>query len=457
MADLKGSSDVPAAPSGGSDAALRAALERLVLLECRVGTVPGPSADATDLELARWRDMAQRSEARIAAVEAQRDRLFARLLDAERLHTGLAGDSSEVDLASFIADLRNELSRAEQARASAERERSELAAQIREHARAPSPADSPDAWAARFATRGLIPVPGVSLLALEDLVAGSAAERALLQGVLRDLANAEAPLRELAAERLSALPPTLAAPVFAAALTRETEPAVLSKLVRGAGLTRVGSIGPLLAPLKDHEDARVRAAVLFAEVRLSPAAPAEAWLSDPDPRVRRRAALAAALHAPQSALPVLETLAGDENAGVRDAAAAGASSIVPRPDALLLRLVQDESLRVRRTALRALGAPEALADMTAADRRRALREHLRAPAEPKAAVPEAIAAPSPKASPRIPIDLDAVEFEVRSSLRGKTTEQLAQALSITDVDALSEAMTAASDRFLLRGRKWFVQ
>ena len=97
MADLKGSSDVPAAPSGGSDAALRAALERLVLLECRVGTVPGPSADATDLELARWRDMAQRSEARIAAVEAQRDRLFARLLDAERLHTGMAGDSSEVD------------------------------------------------------------------------------------------------------------------------------------------------------------------------------------------------------------------------------------------------------------------------------------------------------------------------------------------------------------------------
>src|SRR5580692_9751688 len=119
MSDPKATSDASSGASRTDSGPLRAALERLVLLECRASVSPGPSAEASELELARWRDAAQRAEGRVAAVEAQRDQLFSRLLDAERLHTGLAGDASDVDLASFIADLRNELMRAEQARAGA--------------------------------------------------------------------------------------------------------------------------------------------------------------------------------------------------------------------------------------------------------------------------------------------------------------------------------------------------
>src|ERR1700722_13280852 len=101
MGDPNGSPDA-------RDAALRSALERLVLLECRAQQSPGPTASSAELELSRWRSEAQRAEARAASAEAQRDRLFSRLIAAERMHAGLAGESGEVDLASFIAELRSE-------------------------------------------------------------------------------------------------------------------------------------------------------------------------------------------------------------------------------------------------------------------------------------------------------------------------------------------------------------
>src|ERR1700722_6861097 len=91
------------------DAALRSALERLVLLECRAQQSPGPTASSKELELARWRAEAQRAEARAASAEAQRDRLFSRLIAAERTQTGLSGEPTGADLASFIAELRAEL------------------------------------------------------------------------------------------------------------------------------------------------------------------------------------------------------------------------------------------------------------------------------------------------------------------------------------------------------------
>lgn len=492
---LQQSSAAAAAPPLGSLGApadgglLRAALERLVLLECRADLTPKAGADAAGLELSRWRAEAQRAQARASSAEAQRDRLFSRLMEAGRVHTGLAGEASDVDLASFIADLRSELARVEQARATAERDRSDLLTQLRAQARPPTPSDSPQGWAERLSAQGLLPEPGTPLTGLEaDLVAGSAAERALLSGVLRDLTHGDERLRALAAERLSALPALLSAPVFAAALSREAAPAVLALLVRGAGLTRVGSLGPLLMQLSSHVDARVRAAVLFAEVRLAPAAPAERWLSDPAARVRRRAALAAALHAPSAAAAVLEALAADAEAGVREAVAAAASSLTPTPTTLLLRLAQDEAPRVRRTALRALGAPPALAEATAAERRRALREQLkhgldgaqvaRRPARAAGAAQSALGIgpmdseaeavfaeltaelklePGEPSSPQPGrISPDALEGELRSALRGRSATQLAEALG-AELASVTAALEAAADRFLLRGQKWFAR
>ena len=180
-------------PNGNPDArdtALRSALERLVLLECRAQQSPGPTASSTELELARWRAEAQRVEARAASAEAQRDRLFSRLIAAEQSQARLSGESGGADLASFIAELRSELGRLELARDAAEKQRAELLEQLRERERSEAAADSPQGWAEQLSAQGLLPYPGTTLAALErDLVFGSAAERALLKGVLRDLSG----------------------------------------------------------------------------------------------------------------------------------------------------------------------------------------------------------------------------------------------------------------------------
>ena len=265
-------------------------------------------------------------------------------------------------------------------------------------------------------------------------------------------------MREAAAERLDSLPPALAAPVLSAALSRESSASVLAKLIRGAGLTRVASLGPLLAPLRGHADPRVRAAILFAEVRLANAAPAAVWLQDSDPRVRRRAALAVVLRAPQDAETLLTALGEDSNPGVRQAAAAGAAALASSPATLLLRMAQDPEVRVRRAALRALSAPQALAELPAAERRKALREILRGQAEPTAtatptATSNANATPTATSPPQ-PVDLDAVESELRSSLRGLTPEQLAR-LAGVDTETLNRALQASPSRFVLRGPRWF--
>ena len=456
-------------PNGSPDArdsALRSALERLVLLECRVQQTPGPTASSSELELARWRAEAQRAEARAASAEAQRDRLFSRLIAAERAQASLEGESGGADLASFIAELRAELGRLEQARDAADKQRVELLTQLHDQERAEAEAKSPQTWAEQLSARGLLPDPAATLAGLErDLLFGSAAERALLKGVLRDLSGEDELLREAAAERLTALPPPLSAPVFAAALSRESSPAVLAKLIRGAGLTGVLSLGPLLVPLRKHEDSRVRAAIVFAEVRLSRSPPSELWLQDSDPRVRRRAALAAVLRAPSDAESILAALGQDSNPGVRQAVAAGAAALPVPPATLLLRLAQDSEVRVRRAALRALSAPPALADLPAADRRKALREVLRVQATGEAAAPEVVtgaepsaaapaAAPVPAPSSAASVDLDAIESELRSSLRGRTPEQLAR-LAGVDAETLNWALRADERRFVLRGPRWF--
>jgi hypothetical protein len=478
-------------PNGSPDArdtALRSALERLVLLECRAQQSPGPTASSKELELARWRSEAQRAEARAASAEAQRDRLFSRLIAAERTQTGLSGEPTGADLASFIAELRAELGRLELARDAAEKQRTELLEQLRERERSQAATDTPQAWADQLSDQGLLPGSGSTLASLErDLLFGSAAERALLKGVLRDLSGPDPSgnlpgnelLREAAAERLAALPVALSAPVFAAALSREASPSVLAKLIRGAGLTRVASLGPLLAPLRQHEDPRVRSAILFAEVRLTRAAPSArslfGWLDDTDPRVRRRAALAVVLQAPSDAEAILEALGEDANPGVRQAVAAAAAALPVPPATLLLRMAQDIEVRVRRAALRALSAPQSLADLPAAERRKALREVLRAQAagepgdalvepvveepsmaqpmetEPAAAKPSV---PEPSQALDLGLDLDAVERELRGSLRGRTLDQLAR-LAGVDTQTLNRALQANAGRFVLRGPRWF--
>jgi hypothetical protein len=127
-------------------------------------------------------------------------------------------------------------------------------------------------------------------------------------------------------------------------------------------------------------------------------------------------------------------------------------------------MAQDPEVRVRRAALRALSAPQALADLPAAERRKALREILRGQAEPNAT-------PTPTATPTsvtdeavtdepvtdvaaAQLDLDAIDRELRSSLRGRTPEQLAR-LTGVETETLNRALQASPSRFVLRGPRWF--
>ncbi len=117
---------------------------------------------------------------------------------------------------------------------------------------------------------------------------------------------------------------------------------------------------------------------------------------------------------------------------------------------LLRRLGNDEDPGVRRTALRTLRAQPELETLPAAER----RQRLKATPAPASRPPPA--APEPAAEPSID-PLPDVERELRSSLRGRTDEDLARALSLplsTLAPALARGL--AEGRLVRRGQKLYV-
>jgi hypothetical protein len=258
----------------------------------------------------------------------------------------------------------------------------------------------------------------------------------------------------------------------AAALGREREPAILGRLLAIAGRLAVPTLLPLVEREADHADGRVRAAALLARVRLAGTGPAEldqmlrpsasarrpaeppssdqtanalrVAALDASPRVRRAAALAAALDRPLAAADLLETLSADADPAVRRMAAACGASLAEPPDRLLRRLGNDDDASVRRGALRALRAEPSLAALAPADRRRALRE-AKAPREVER--PPAREGPDP---------LPLIERELRSTLRGKTPTELAAALGLPP-DAIEGAVARglAEARLARRGPRIF--
>ncbi|HUB10036.1 MAG TPA: HEAT repeat domain-containing protein [Myxococcales bacterium] len=432
-----------------AEALLRAALERLVLLECHQA-VAGPAAPSTS-EAARLDHELRRLRERAEAAEAQRDRLFAHVIDAERVRESLGGAEAEdpLDLASFIAELRSELAEVQRARDLADRRNAELSAELRE-ARAPLGIRRALDWARGLEAQGLLFRGEAKLGEMwPELCVGTPTERLVLAAVVRDLDSGDASLREAALGRLGALPPTLAAPIVAAALGRERDPGLLEKLLRLGGRLGVRSLLPLVEGELANADEHVRAAALVATVRLGAGGDDLArWSDDPSPRVRRSAALASALCRPDAALPVLEKLAADTEPAVRKLAAASCAALPALPEPLLRRFGNDEDAGVRKTALKTLRAAPELEKLPAAQRRQRLK------AEPPPAV-RAVKVPAPAAAPDPGFDpLPAVERELRSSLRGRTDEELAQALSLP-LASLTPALARgiSEGRLVRRGQK----
>jgi hypothetical protein len=424
----------------------------LVLLECRAtGELPPDSG--LELELSRWRRQAQAAEARATTAEAQRDRLFSRIIDADRLRHGLDAEAGGIELASFIAELRSELARAQEAREASERQRTELLESL-QHARRngrPAP-EGPRELARELFASGMLKKADLTLTArASDLVSGSESERALLVGVLRDLDEGSSGLRLAALERLAALPPRLSAPVYAAALSREVEPEVLAHLCRVSGRCGVRSLMPLLARYASHPDERVRVAVLFAQRRLEgdgeQGSNGKRTEKADGPFVRRAALVADTVFHPDELASRLNDLTGDPDPGFRKLLAACAAALALPAEDVLQVLAQDRDPRVREGALRALGAPEDLSRAPAAERRRALR-HL-----PQASV----AHPGGTTRPATPHDpVGTIERELRQSLRGLTPESLLEVLSLSRSE-LNSALDAAisAGRIVRRGPRYF--
>ncbi|MHB1844149.1 MAG: hypothetical protein ACYCWW_04860, partial [Deltaproteobacteria bacterium] len=189
--------DRTATPS--AEALLRAALERLVLLECR--GAEGATAPTAPRDPDGLRAGLAHAEERATAAEAKLDLLFGRLLAAERVRAGLADDSGadgEVDLAGFIAELRSELADVQRARDLAQQKNATLAAELRRAQSVSRPRGAVE-WANRLAREGLLFSPGATLEELGPALAqGSAAERLLLAGVLRDLDGGDPALQDAA-------------------------------------------------------------------------------------------------------------------------------------------------------------------------------------------------------------------------------------------------------------------
>jgi HEAT repeats len=466
---------------------LRAALERVVLLECRVGDRSAPAdSTASPAEVERWRGEARRAEERASSAERQRDRLFEKVLEADRISSSLAGegDPEPIDLAGFIADLRSELAELQRARTLADQRSAELQAQLQD--RRPR-ATRPEAQARRLIADGAMAAPDAPLGELAaDLISGDPVQRMLLAGALRDLESPEEWLRETACDRLGELPANLSAPLIAAAINREQSPSVLARLIRLAGRTGVRSLEPLVETAREHPDDRVRAAAVVACLRFGPSAERFAPLfADPAPRVRRRAALAAALWLPDEAPAVLHRLSEDRDPGVRQLVAICAANLPPSgdppaPDRLSRRLADDPDPSVRRSALRALHAEPQLADESPAVRRRALRAAARQapapqsddtplPLAPKIVAPAA--APAQRMEPKAYLPVAPVETaswsgkeplgerlvaEVRASLRGRTIDELALALEV-ELAIVERAAAAgvSQGRLVQRGQRLF--
>ena len=432
----------------GAEALLRAALERLVLLECQPG---GRDAEPPAPELLQ-NDL-RRAEDRARAAESKLDRLFGKILAAERVRAGFEreGDpDGDVDLAGFIAELRSELADVQRGRDFAARKNVELSAELRRLQSEARPRSAVE-WAERLAREGLLFSPGASLGELTPALAtGASAERLLLTGVLRDLASGDPVLQDAACRRLAAVSPAHAAPIVASALGRLREPGLLCKLLRLAGQSGVGSLRPLVERELDHSADGVRAAALWALLRLPGEAEGrgdllERALEDPSPRVRRAAALGAALSRPDEAPALLDRLAADPEAAVRRLAAGCAAALAEPHESVLRRLGNDEEPAVRAAALRALrrspraeAPPRGHADAT--------------PDGPPSTAPAAPAAAPPGAELELRI-----EAELRASLRGRTEAELAALLGLPEAAVARSVERAVRDgRIARRGTKLFL-
>jgi HEAT repeat protein len=370
---------------------LRSALEKIVFFECRVsqleselaaartaaerarGEAAGVRRREVELEQALAAEKGARGDAerragegeeRIRLLEAERERLLGGLVERARIDgaPGAGGASvfedGQADLAGFIAELRAEIETLRAFKASAVAAGFGAGAAPEPERKPPEPAASVAELGGRFDAEGRVGVSAGDRARMTELLA-TRADRALYERSMDDLSAPDAGKRLRAVRALEALGSRAAAPLLAAALSREGEAEVKGALL--AALARFKE--PFVADLADRElsDPRpvVRVAALEALAAVGdPRTPERlaAALADESPVVRRRAALLLGFTSGERAVESLAVALCDPDRGVARAAAAALSGRPSaRAQAALARGLEHPDLSVRRAAATALG------------------------------------------------------------------------------------------------------
>ncbi|MCL2626464.1 MAG: HEAT repeat domain-containing protein [Cystobacterineae bacterium] len=266
----------------------------------------------------------------------------------------------------------------------------------------------------------------------------------------------------------------------------ETNPEVLAALIDAFSSFAKTEGLPLVAPHADSPHPKLRLAAIKALIRMDAHAAMPqllAALEDTDANVRRRATLWLAGLSPEESLRLGSIALEDFNPDVRAVAVYVLSiSQLQAAQPKLLQALQDSNLKVRNAAAKALSQSSqtdwsSLPALEQAQRQRALRRlkypHSTLPAVPTLPAPAppcppmAQPAPTPPvetpplAPPILPQNHEALSAELlsalRSSLRGKTQEELASLIQASPQNlAASLLALELQGQVIRRGQKYFI-
>jgi hypothetical protein len=447
-------------------------------------------------------------EERVLLLETERQRFLSSLVERARIagapsDIGGGSPGEQADLAGFIAELRDEIERLRIWKAAAEKAGITIDPGIAPEPAGPVPPVS--TLAGLFEKNGRLGIAACETDRMKELLA-TRAERSLYTASMEDLSTADPGRRKRAADCLRALGSPAAAPLVAAALGRESDPKVKAALL--SALAAIGEPSAAAIALREVSDSRpeVRAAALDAAAALAKENAEPALLralGDPSPLVRRRAVLLLGFMPGVTAADALAAMLSDRDAGVaRTAALALSGRPTIRAQLALTKALDHQEPAIRRCAADAVArwsgetidpglpagerrrAARRIADTLARMDENALRKAMAAvpatdaerapmpepiterpsPVEPERplAVKTAMAArpvePPAEALKNKPSPLDvALIGEIRTSLRGRTVEELSQ-LADTGIADVTDSLTLLVRQGTVsqRGARFFV-
>jgi len=414
---------------------------------------------------------------KVETLRKERAEWIEKILEAAQIQTPQDTPHDTFDLSQFIALLRGEV-------LSLKNNLNPSAPALTPSAEENSPPLSAEDFGSRFAAQGRLDVSPEEQKTLQ--ANEKPLDNHVLEFGIRELSSQDPGLRLRTALRLKSLGRPSAAPALGQAIHAETNPEVLAALIDAFSSFAKTEGLPLVAPHADSPHPKLRLAAIKALIRMDAHAAMPqllAALEDTDANVRRRATLWLAGLSPEESLRLGSIALEDFNPDVRAVAVYVLSiSQLQAAQPKLLQALQDSNLKVRNAAAKALSQSSqtdwsSLPALEQAQRQRALRRlkypHSTLPAVPTLPAPAppcppmAQPAPTPPvetpplAPPILPQNHEALSAELlsalRSSLRGKTQEELASLIQASPQNlAASLLALELQGQVIRRGQKYFI-